>query len=289
MSEKKLRQASFDALGLEISVQTTGSEDDYMSLTDLARRKVGDGDPFDAIKNWMRNRNTLEFLGVWEGLNNPDFNPVEFDRFRKQSGLNSFLMTPSKWISATNAKGITVKRGRYGGTYAHVDIAMDFAAWISPEFRLLVFQEYKRLKRDESSRLSMGWNEKRLFAASNYRLHTDAIKNELIPHLYGSSKKYAYANEADVLNVALFGMTAKQWKEQNPDKEGNIRDYATNTQLLVLSNLEFMNAEYLRKGLDKDTRMHELNQIAVQQLETFKKIKRLDNEHGQQIEGNAHE
>jgi hypothetical protein len=248
-----------------------------MSLTDLARQKVGeDGDPAAAIQNWLRNRNTIEFLGIWEGLNNPDFKPLEFEGFKKQAGLNSFVLSPTKWINATSAIGIRVKRGRYGsGTFAHVDIAMDFASWISPEFRLRVFQEYKRLKMDESSRLSLGWNEKRMFASMNYKLHTDAIKDDLIPHLYGLKKKFAYANEADVLNVALFGMTAKRWKELNPDADGNIRDQASTAQLLVLSNLESFNATFLHQGLDRDERMRKLNEIAIQQMKTFGEDKRL--------------
>jgi hypothetical protein len=278
MAGKKMRQESFEAMGQDISVLTTGGDDDYMSLTDLARQKVGeDGDPSDAIKNWMRNRNTIEFLGIWEGLNNLHFKPVEFDGFKKQAGLNSFVLSPTKWINATNAIGIRVKRGRYGsGTFAHIDIAMDFAAWISPEFRLWVFQEYKRLKYDESSRLSLGWNEKRIFASMNYKLHTDAIKDELVPHLSGSQKKFVYANEADVLNVAFFGMTAKRWKELNPDSDGNIRDHASTAQLLVLSNLESFNATFIREGLDRDERMRKLNEIAIQQMKTFADDERLE-------------
>ena len=214
----------------------------------------------------MRNRNTIEFLGVWETLNNPDFKPVEFDGFKKEAGLNSFIMTPTKWIKSTNAVGIRTKRGRYGsGTFAHVDIALDFATWISPEFRLYVFQEYRRLKSDESSRINLDWNEKRLFAAINYRLHTDAVKDTMPPQLGKNDRRLRYAQEGDILNLAVFGMTAKQWRDAHPG-EGNLRDNASLAQNLVLSNLESMNAIMLRKGISQRERLLELNEIARQQM-----------------------
>ena len=214
----------------------------------------------------MRNRNTIEFLGVWETLNNPDFKPVEFDGFKKEAGLNSFIMTPTKWIKSTNAVGIRTKRGRYGsGTFAHVDIALDFATWISPEFRLYVFQEYRRLKSDESSRINLDWNEKRLFATINYLIHTDAVKDTMPPQLGKNDQRLRYAQEGDILNLAVFGMTAKQWRDAHPG-EGNLRDNASLAQNLVLSNLESMNAIMLRKGISQRERLLELNEIARQQM-----------------------
>ena len=264
MAAKKEIQDSFSVKGIDVRVISKGDDNDYISLTDLAKYKSED--PSDAIKNWMRNRNTIEFLGVWETLNNPDFKPVEFDGFKKEAGLNSFIMTPTKWIKSTNAVGIRTKRGRYGsGTFAHVDIALDFATWISPEFRLYVFQEYRRLKSDESSRINLDWNEKRLFAAINYRLHTDAVKDTMPPQLGKNDRRLRYAPEGDILNLAVFGMTAKQWRDAHPG-EGNLRDNASLAQNLVLSNLESMNAIMLRKGISQRERLLELNEIARQQM-----------------------
>ncbi|WP_373574109.1 KilA-N domain-containing protein [Bifidobacterium adolescentis] len=264
MAAKKEIQDSFSVKGIDVRVISKGDDNDYISLTDLAKYKSED--PSDAIKNWMRNRNTIEFLGVWETLNNPDFKPVEFDGFKKEAGLNSFIMTPTKWIKSTNAVGIRTKRGRYGsGTFAHVDIALDFATWISPEFRLYVFQEYRRLKSDESSRINLDWNEKRLFAAINYRLHTDAVKDTMPPQLGKNDRRLRYAQEGDILNLAVFGMTAKQWRDAHPG-EGNLRDNASLAQNLVLSNLESMNAIMLRKGISQRERLLELNEIARQQM-----------------------
>lgn len=253
-----------NALGVQISVSSTGTRDDYISLTDIARYKSDE--PKMVIQNWMRNRNTIEFLGVWEGLHNPDFKGIEFDAFRKEAGLNSFTMTPTKWISATNAKGVKVKRGHGGGTYAHVDIAFEFASWISPEFKLYVIKDYQRLKSDENSRLSLEWNEKRLFTKINYRIHTDAVKENLAPNIKGKGGKFVYATEADVLNVALFGRTAKQWRDENPDKPGNLRDGATLHQLIVLANLESMNAQLIKEGRSRQERAEYLNAIAREQL-----------------------
>ena len=253
-----------NALGVQIGVSSTGTRDDYISLTDIARYKSDE--PKMVIQNWMRNRNTIEFLGVWEGLNNPDFKGIEFDAFRKEAGLNSFTMTPTKWISATNAKGVKVKRGHGGGTYAHVDIAFEFASWISPEFKLYVIKDYQRLKSDENSRLSLEWNEKRLFTKINYRIHTDAVKENLAPNIKGKGGKFVYATEADVLNVALFGRTAKQWRDENPNKPGNLRDGATLHQLIVLANLESMNAQLIKEGRSRQERAEYLNAMAREQL-----------------------
>ena len=253
-----------NALGVQIGVSSTGTRDDYISLTDIARYKSEE--PKMVIQNWMRNRNTIEFLGVWEGLHNPDFKGIEFDAFRKEAGLNSFTMTPTKWISATNAKGVKVKRGHGGGTYAHVDIAFEFASWISPEFKLYIIKDYQRLKSDENSRLSLEWNEKRLFTKINYRIHTDAVKENLAPNIKGKGGKFVYATEADVLNVALFGRTAKQWRDENPNKPGNLRDGATLHQLIVLANLESMNAQLIKEGRSRQERAEYLNAMAREQL-----------------------
>ncbi|WP_281624396.1 KilA-N domain-containing protein [Senegalimassilia anaerobia] len=253
-----------NALGVQIGVSSTGTRDDYISLTDIARYKSDE--PKMVIQNWMRNRNTIEFLGVWEGLHNHDFKGIEFDAFRKEAGLNSFTMTPTKWISATNAKGVKVKRGHGGGTYAHVDIAFEFASWISPEFKLYIIKDYQRLKSDENSRLSLEWNEKRLFTKINYRIHTDAVKENLAPNIKGKGGKFVYATEADVLNVALFGRTAKQWRDENPDKPGNLRDGATLHQLIVLANLESMNAQLIKEGRSRQERAEYLNAMAREQL-----------------------
>lgn len=253
-----------NALGVQIGVSSTGTRDDYISLTDIARYKSEE--PKMVIQNWMRNRNTIEFLGVWEGLHNPDFKGIEFDAFRKEAGLNSFTMTPTKWISATNSKGVKVKRGHGGGTYAHVDIAFEFASWISPEFKLYIIKDYQRLKSDENSRLSLEWNEKRLFTKINYRIHTDAVKENLAPNIKGKGGKFVYATEADVLNVALFGRTAKQWRDENPDKPGNLRDGATLHQLIVLANLESMNAQLIKEGRSRQERAEYLNAMAREQL-----------------------
>ncbi len=265
MSPKEINE-KITALGIDISVASKGTVDDYISLTDIARYKSDETKM--VIQNWMRNRNTIEFLGVWETLNNPNFKGIEFDAFRKEAGLNSFVMTPTKWIASTDAIGIRTKRGRYGsGTFAHVDIAFEFASWISPEFKLYVIKDYQRLKTDENNRLSLEWNEKRLFTKINYRLHTDAIKEHLVPDISETKKNYVYANEADVLNAALFGMTAKEWRAANPDKKGNIRDYASLNQLIVLANLESMNAELIKRGIPQAERAIALNIMAMEQLE----------------------
>ena len=250
--------------GTEISVQWNSSRDDFISLTDIAKLKDSDN-PRYIIQNWLRNRNTIEFLGVWESLYNPEFNRVEFDAFRTQAGLNSFVMTPQKWVETTNAIGIISKAGRYGGTYAHKEIAFEFASWISVEFKLYLVKEFERLKTEEMKQL--GWDIKRNLAKINYRIHTDAIKENLIPQeLSVRQMSIIYANEADVLNMALFGMTAKQWRDAHPDLKGNIRDYANVSQLVCLSNLENLNAVFINEGMTQMKRLEKLNAIAISQM-----------------------
>ena len=255
------------AAGVEIMVVSKGGKDDYISLTDIARKRNPEF-PADVIKNWLRNRSTIEFLGLWERMNNPEFKLVEFDQFRIESGSNAFVLSPQKWISSTNAIGMQSKSGRYGGTFAHKDIAFEFASWISPEFKLYIIKDYQRLKEDENGKLSLDWNLRRTLAKTNYKIHTDAIKQHLIPQNVSQKQKgITYANEADVLNVALFGMTAKEWREQNPDKakKGNIRDEATLEQLIILTNLESYNAELIKEGVPQSERLEKLNQSAITQ------------------------
>jgi hypothetical protein len=244
-------------------------EEDYISLTDIAKFKTSD--PFIVIGNWMRNRNTVEYLGIWETLYNSDFKPLEFDRFRNEAGLNAFTLSPQKWIEATNAKGIISKSGRYGGTYAHKDIAFKFAAWISIEFELYFIKEFQRLKEEEQKQL--GWSAKRELAKVNYLIHTDAIKEHLIPKQI--SRKQAsiiYANEADVLNVSLFGKTAKEWREECPDLSGNIRDHAHINELICLSNLENINSVLINDGMKQSERLIKLNEIAIKQMILLKTV-----------------
>ena len=242
MANKIVREI-IHAKGIDIGIYTKDFENEYISLTDIAKYR-NDNDPRFVIQNWMRNRNTVEFLAVWEELHNPDFNRVQFEAVRSETGLNRFVMTPTKWIEQTNAIGIVSKAGRYGGgTYAHSDIAMAFATWISPEFQLYIMKDYRRLKQDENSRFSLDWNLNRALSKVNYRIHTDAVKENLIPlELTPEQIAYTYASEADLLNVALFGQTAKQWKNNNPGKKGNVRDDANLNQLLVLANMESYNA-----------------------------------------------
>lgn len=254
--------------GTEITIYQ-GEQTDYLSLTDIARYKDAENTD-DIIKNWLRNRNTIELLGFWEQMHNLTFKPVEFDGFRKQAGLNSFTMTPKKWIETTNAIGIVSKSGRYGGTYAHKDIAFEFASWISIEFKLYIIKEFQRLKDDENDRLKLTWNLQRTLAKVNYRIHTDAIKENLIPkELTKQQINFVYANEADLLNVALFGKTAQQWRLQNPTEDGNIRDTATLEQLVVLSNLESFNALLIAQGKKQPERLMQLNQMAILQIKTL--------------------
>ena len=240
---------------------------DYICITDIAKQK-NVIDPNGVIANWMRNRNTIEFLGIWETLNNPVFNPLEFEGFRQEAGLNAFTMSPTRWIEATHAIGLISQAGRYGGTYAYSDIAFEFASWISVEFRLYLVKEFQRLKTEEQKQL--GWSAKRELSKINYRIHTDAIKRHLIPVEVSSKQaNIIYAEEADVLNVAMFGMTAKQWREANPDLKGNIRDYATINELICLLNMENINAVLINDGIPQGERLIKLNQIAIQQMQVL--------------------
>ena len=255
--------ANIKVLENEITVLKIEDED-YICITDIAKYK----DNIlanDIIKNWLRNRNTIEFLGIWEQLNNPDFKPVEFDGFRKEAGLNSFTMSPTKWIQGTNAIGIVAKSGRYGGTYAHKDIAFEFASWVSVEFKLYLIKEFQRLKEQELKQL--GWDIRRNLTKINYKIHTDAIKENLIPKELNSSQiNFVYASEVDILNVALFGMTAKEWREQNKDEKGNIRDTANVKELVCLANMESLNAHFINEGLSQKDRLQKLNKIAIEQM-----------------------
>jgi hypothetical protein len=224
----------------------------------------------------MRSRSTIEFIGLWEMLNNPNFKPIEFDRFKTEAGSNYFVLSPQRWIDATNAIGIISKSGRYGGTYAHEDIAFEFASWISSEFKLYLVTEFKRLKQDEQHRLSLEWDLQRTLSKINYRIHTDAIKEHIIPNIVTKEQiSYTYAEEADLLNVALFGMTAKQWRDTNPDLKGNVRDYATLEQLVVLSNMESINALLIRKEIPQGERLIELNNVAIMQMRSLVENKKM--------------
>lgn len=266
----KVKSDTLHVQGINVGIYTEDYQNEYISLTDIARYRNSD-DPRFAIQNWMRNRNTIEFLGLWETLHNPNFNRVQFDTFKNEAGLNRFVMTPSKWIDLTGAIGIITKAGRYGsGTYAHSDIAMEFASWISSEFKLYLMKDYRRLKYDENSRLSLSWNLNREISKLNYRVHTDAIQQNLVPsELTKEQQSYVYADEADVLNVALFGMTAAQWRAQNQDKKGNIRDYASIQQLLVLANLESYNALLIEQHQPQSSRLQSLRDMAIKQLQTL--------------------
>ena len=245
------------------------NNDDFISLTDIARSRNPKA-PKDVVKNWLRNKNTIEFLGLWETINNNCFKGVEFDTFKNEAGSNSFTLSPSKWIEATDAIGIYSKAGKNGGTYAHVDIAFEFASWVSAEFKLFLIKEFQRLKNDEIQREQLGWDVKRNIAKINYKIHTDAIKENLIPHeLTPTQISSVYANEADILNVALFGVTAKQWREMNPKREGNVRDYASIGQLVVLSNMESMNAELIKNNISQEERLQILNSMAISQLKSI--------------------
>jgi hypothetical protein len=264
----KPKKSIIEVRGTAITI-VSQKEQDFISLTDIARFKSA-GRFDDLIRNWLRNRNKVEFLGVWERLNNPGFNPVEFDGIRIQAGLNSFTLTPKQWIEKTGAVGIVSSAGRYGGTYAHRDIAFEFASWISVEFRLYLIKEFQRLKEDENRRLSLAWNLNRTLSKLNYRIHTDAVKAHLIPsEVTPAQAAITYATEADLLNVALFGHTAKQWRDANPRLEGNVRDYAGIEQLLVLANMEGMNAEFIHMKLPQGERLKRLNQIAIRQMQVL--------------------
>ncbi|MGZ8955039.1 MAG: KilA-N domain-containing protein [Methylovulum sp.] len=262
MSTAKNKQSSINVQGTAISI-ISHSDDDYICITDMAA-KFGDS---ELIYNWMRNRNTLEFLGIWEQLHNPDFKGLEFETFKKEAGLNSFSLTPKKWIAATKAIGFQSKAGRYGGgTYGHKDIAFEFGSWLSPEFKLYLIKEFQLLKESENQRLSLEWNLNRTLSKLNYAIHTDAIKAHLITV---DQEKYAYTNEAALLNATLFGKTAKQWRDENPDKKGNMREETSIEQLLVLANIESINAEFIRMGLTQIERLKKLNAIAISQLQTL--------------------
>ena len=250
----------------EISVLQVNNEE-YLCLTDMLKAK--DGDFF--ITDWLRNRNTLEFIGIWEKVYNPDFNYGEFAIIKNQSGLNSFKISIKEFVEKTNAISIQAKTGRYGGTYAHKDIAFEFAMWISPEFKIYIVKEFQRLKEEEQKQL--GWSAKRELSKINYRIHTDAIKQNLIPsELTPAQKSYVYADEADMLNVAMFGITAKQWHDANPELKGNIRDYATINQLICLSNMENLNAVFINDGLSQSERLEKLNKIAIQQMRILENV-----------------
>ena len=267
----KVKKDKIEAQGFSIEVYTEDYMNDYISLTDIAKYKNED-DPRFVIQNWMRNRNTLEFIGLWEILNNENFNRVQFDTFKMEAGLNRFTMTPQKWIESTKAKGIVSKAGRYGGTYAHSDIALEFASWLSPEFKLYIIQDYKRLKNDETSKLSLTWNLHREISKINYKIHTDAIKTYILKDLTEHQLCFKYASEADMLNVALFDKTAKEWREENKDLKGNMRDYASLNELLVLANMESFNAILIEKGLEQKERMIELRKLARNQMLSLEKL-----------------
>ena len=268
---QKVMKETIHAKGFDISIYSTDFVNEYISLTDIAR--YNSTAPNDVIKNWMRSRETIEYLGLWESLHNPNFKPVEFDGFRKDAGRHSFTMSPSKWIDSVNAIGIVTKAGRYGGTYAHSDIALEFASWVSVEFKLYIVMDYQRIKHDENSRLSLNWNLNREVSKLNYHIHKDAIKEKLIPpDLTPEQISYKYANEADLLNVALFGKTAKQWREENSGKKGNIRDEASLNQLLVLANMESYNAIMISQGTPMSERLVLLREHALRQMETLSKL-----------------
>ena len=262
---------TIEAKGFAIQIYTEDFKNDYISLTDIARYK-NVHEPKDVVKNWLRVRDTIEFLGLWETIHNPSFKGVEFDSFRKEAGTNAFTLSPQRWIENTNAIGIVSKSGRGGGTFAHPDIAMEFASWISAEFKLYLIQDYKRLKSDENSKLSLGWNLNREISKINYKIHTDAIKEYLLKDLTNEQLSYQYASEADMLNVALFNKRAKQWREENPDLKGNMRDYASLNELLVLANMESYNAILIGKGMDQKERMIELRKLARTQLLSIEKL-----------------
>ena len=264
----KPKRTTVEVRGSLVTVISQNHQD-FISLTDIARFKNPERSD-DLVRNWLRNRNTVEFLGIWERLHNPGFNSVEFDGIRIQTGLNSFVLTPKQWTEKTGAIGIMSSTGRYGGTYAHKDIAFEFASWVSVEFKLYLIKEFQRLKDDENDRLKLNWNLQRTLAKINYRIHTDAIKDTLIPPSVTKTQASAvYASEADILNVALFGQTAKQWRDAHPGAEGNIRDHAPLEQLVVLTNLESLNSVFIRQGLEQPERLRTLNGIAISQMRTL--------------------
>ena len=258
-------KASLNVKGTTVAI-VSEKGDDYICLTDIARHKDSERTDY-IIQNWLRNRNTIEYLGIWEQLNNPDFNAIEFDGIRKQAGLNSFALTAKRWIESTGATGLISRSGRYGGTYAHKDIAFEFASWVSVEFKLYLIKDFQRLKEDENRRLSLAWDLNRSLSKLNYRIHTEAVKANLIPAVVSAAQAAStYASEADLLNVALFGQTAKQWRDASPTLEGNMRDSASVQQLLVLANIESLNAEFIEMGLSQGERVQKLNAVAIRQM-----------------------
>jgi len=262
----KSKKSTIDVQGTAVTVLSK-EQDDYISLTDMVKNFDGGS---ALIEQWLKNKDTVLFLGVWEQINNPDFNSLEFGGIKNEAGRNSFFLSAKKWIETTNAKGLMASAGRYGGTYAHRDIAFEFGSWLSPEFKLYLIKEFQRLKEDENRRLSLDWSLNRTLAKVNYRIHTDAIKEKIIPSIITKKQEsLTYANEADILNVALFGMTAKQWRDQNPNSKGNIRDYSSIEQLLVLANLESLNAEFIRMELPQGQRLKKLNKIAIEQMKSL--------------------
>ena len=267
----KVKKDTIEAKGFAIQIYTENFKNDYISLTDIARYK-NVHEPKDVVKNWLRVRDTIEFLGLWETIHNPNFKGVEFDSFRNEAGTNAFTLSPQRWIENTNAIGIVSKSGRGGGTFSHPDIAMEFASWISAEFKLYLIQDYKRLKGDENSKLSLGWNLNREISKINYKIHTDAIKEYLLKDLTNEQLSFKYASEADMLNVALFNKRAKQWRKENPDLKGNMRDYASLNELLVLANMESYNAVLIGKGMEQKERMIELRKLARNQLMSIENL-----------------
>ena len=262
----KAKSATIDVQGTAITV-VAKEHGDYISLTDMVRNFEGGG---ALIEQWLKNKDTVLFLGVWERINNPDFNSLEFEGIRNEAGRNSFFLSAKAWAERTRAKGLIASAGRYGGTFAHTDIAFEFGSWLSPEFKLYLIKEFQRLKQDENRRLSLAWNLNRTLAKLNYRIHTDAVKAHLIPAIVTPAQAaITYATEADLLNVALFGQTARQWRDTNPKLEGNVRDFASIEQLLVLANMEGMNAEFIHMGLPQGERLKRLNQIAIRQMQVL--------------------
>ena len=278
----KIKKDQISAKGFSIQVYTEDFKNDYISLTDIAKYKNKE-EPNVVVANWMRNYNTIEYLGIWEQLNNPEFNPLEFEGYLKEAGSNSFTLSPQKWQKTTNAIGLFVKLGRGGGTFAHKDIAFKFASWISAEFELYIIKDYQRLKEDETSKLSLTWNLHREISKINYKIHTDAIKEYLLKDLTNEQLSFKYASEADMMNVLLFNKRAKQWREENPELKGNMRDYAGLNELLVLANMESYNAILIGKGVNQKERMIELRKLARTQLMSLKK---LENSGIKKLEGN---
>lgn len=268
---KAIKKDTIHAGGIDIGIYTTDFKNEYISLTDIAKyRSI---QPSITIHNWLRGRDVVEFLGLWESLHNPKFKLIEFDKFKKDAGTNAYVFSIKDWTENLGAIGLKSKSGRYGGIYAHIDIAFEFASWISPEFKLYIIKDYQRLKYDENSRLSLSWNLNREVAKLNYRIHTDAIQEHLtVPELTQSQKSFIYANEADMLNVVLFGKTAREWKSENPNKKGNMRDYASIHQLLVLANMESYNAILIGQGISQPERMEKLHDLAARQLNVLDSV-----------------